>query len=201
MKLGDIFATKFHTAILSVALLVVGGFAPRPVTAQIGTKVADFLLRDTSGRQHSPSGHSGKILVLEFWSFKCPVSLAYNDRVAALQDKYRSRGVVVLAVAANENESPAEIARNADNLKVPFPILLDRDGRVATQLQATHTPSVFILDGNGILRYRGAVDNNRQVGRPGRRAFVEDALDALLAGRPVDQPITKEFGCRIKRTP
>jgi peroxiredoxin len=170
-----------------------------PLHGQLGSKMKDLSLPDTSGKEHTLAAYAGKIVVLEFWSFKCPVSLAYNERIAALQSKYGSRGVVVLAVASNKNESPAEIARNAANLNLPFPVLLDSDGLIAARLRATHTPSLFIVDREGILRYRGAIDNNRRPGEAGRKAFAEQALDALVADRPVPQSQTKEFGCRIRR--
>jgi peroxiredoxin len=158
----------------------------------------DLRLSDTAGKEHSLADYAGKIVLLEFWSFKCPVSLAYNDRIADLQSKYGDQGLVVLALASNKNESPAEVTRNAANLKLPFPVLLDHDGLIAARLGATHTPSVFIVDRQGVLRYRGAIDNNLRSGEPGRKAFAEEALDALMANRPIAQPQTKEFGCRIR---
>jgi peroxiredoxin len=184
---------------LGTLLLLATVLSSPPLFGQLGSKMMDLSLRDTSGKEHSLSDYAGKIVLLEFWSFKCPVSLAYNERIAALQAKYSGRGLVVLAVASNKNESPAEIARNASNLNLPFPVLLDRDGRIASRLGATHTPSIFILDREGILRYRGAIDNNRRPGEAGRKAFAEQALDALSAGIPVPQSRTEEFGCRIKR--
>jgi peroxiredoxin len=167
--------------------------------AQIGAKVAGFRLTDAGGTVHTLEEYTGKIVVLEFWSFKCPVSLAYDERVAALQAKYRNRGVVVLAVASNKNESPVEVRRNAENLNLPFPVLLDPDGALAERLGATHTPSVVILDSSGTLRYRGAIDNNKRTDEHGRIPYAEEALDALLAGRPLPQTETNTFGCTIKR--
>ena len=172
---------------------------PLSASAQIGTKAAGFSLADTEDRVHTLEEYSGKILVLEFWSFKCPVGLAYNERLATLQSKYRGRGVVFLAIASNKNESPIEVKRNRENLKLAFPVLLDRDGTVADRLGATHTPSIVILDGAGMLRYRGAIDNNKHDGEKGRIPYAEGALDALLAGRPVPQAETEVFGCSIRR--
>ena len=174
---------------------------PLVEAAQIGQKVPDFRLPDASGRMHSLETYlgSGKVVVVAFWSFKCSTSLTSNEKLAALQEKYRNRGVVVLAVASNANESAAEIQKNAANLNLPFTILVDKDGALAERLEATHTPHLFIIDGDGVLRYRGALDNNKQPGEGGRIAYAEDALDAILAGRPVPQPETKTFGCSIKR--
>ena len=168
---------------------------------EIGQKVGEFQLADASGKTHSLESYlsSGKVVVLCFWSFKCPVSLAYNRRLAALQEKYRSRGVAVLGVASNANESPAEIERNAANLNLPFPVLIDKDGVVADRLGATHTPQIFVIDRSAVLRYRGALDNNREAGESGRATYAEDTLEAVLSGRSVTQPETKAFGCSLKR--
>jgi peroxiredoxin len=144
-------------------------------------------LTDTSGKVHNLSDYSGKTVVLAFWSFKCPVSLAYDERLAALQGRYGARGVIVLGVASNSNESAAEIRRNAANLNIGFPILLDEGATLADRLGATHTPSVFILDGKGVVRYKGGVTQG------------EEALDAIVAGRAVNTPETRPSGCTIRR--
>ena len=185
----------------AATILLVAPFLLAPLVAgvQIGAKLAGFRLTDTAGKTHDLGDYAGKAVVLEFWSFKCPVSLAYDERMAALYSKYRSQGVSFLAVASNKNESPVEIRRNVENLKLSFPVLLDQDGVLADRLGATHTPSVFILDGSGVLRYRGAVDNNKHAGERGRVAHVEDALNAILGDQPVPEGETKVFGCGIRR--
>ena len=190
-----IFRRLSATLMIFSAVTLLHGFAG----AQLGEKVAGFRLVDTADKTHTMSEYAGKILILEFWSFKCPVAQVYNDRVKALQSKYAPRGVVLLAVASNRNESPLEVRRNAENLSLPFPVLLDQDGVLADRVGVSQTPSVVILDGAGILRYRGAIDNNRRVTEPGRIAYVEEAVDALLAGRPVARAETPVSGCAIRR--
>jgi peroxiredoxin len=191
-------------AVFSIAgCLLLGSAAllpaePLPVE-QVGSKIAAAQLEDSAGRTRSTSEYAGKILVLVFWSFKCPVSLGYDARVAALEQVYRDRGVVVLGVDSNSNETPAEVQRNVENLKLRFPVLYDRDGALAERLGATHTPSVYILDGSSVLRYRGALDNNKQPGEAGRVAYAEEAISDLVAGRAPARPETREFGCTLKR--
>jgi len=195
--MAKVAAVQRFTAVwLAVAALAL---LPLPASAQIGTRAPGFSVTDTDDKVHTLEEYAGKILVLEFWSFKCPVALAYNERLAALQSKYRDRGVAFLAIASNKNESPIEVRRNRENLKLAFPVLLDRDGAMADRLGATHTPSIVILDGAGMLRYRGAIDNNKHEGEKGRIPYAEEALDALLAGRPVPHPETEVFGCSIRR--
>ena len=173
-----------------------------PLTSQateIGEKISSLSMPDSSGKLHSLADYRGKILVFAFWSFKCPVSLAYNERLMALQKKYQARGVVLLGIASNANESAEEIRRNASNLKISFPLLLDSDGSFAERIGANHTPSMLILDPDGVLRYRGAPDNNKIPGMSDRMAYAEEALEALLSGRPLQTPETKEFGCTIQK--
>ena len=182
------------SAILLCALLAVPA-----VSADIGDRVGDFRLTDVNGTSHALAGYSGKVVVLAFWSFKCPVALAYTDRLRSLQEKYAGRGVVILAIDSSANESVAEVKRNASNLGLSLPVLMDPDGAVAERLGATHTPQVFVLDHGGVVRYQGAIDNNKHPGDGGRVAHVEEALDALLAGGAVQIPETAPFGCTIRR--
>jgi len=155
---------------------------------------------DDDRQTHSLEDYAGKIVVLEFWSFKCPPVAAYDDRMIALEGKYRNRGVVILAVDSNKNEPADEVRLNRVYRKLPFPVLMDKEGTLAESLDATLTPSVVILDGKGIIRYRGAIDNNKRAGEHGRTAYAEDALDALLSGQPVSQAEVKmSGGCTIKR--
>jgi peroxiredoxin len=169
------------------------------VPIQIGTSVGKVQLQDVTGNIYSLQSYSGKIVILFFWSFKCPVSLAYGNRMEALQEKYGNRGVAVLAVASGANETPQEIRANTRYLNITVPVLLDAEGELAEKFGATHTPSVFLLDRKTVLRYRGAPDNNKSPEDKGRAAYIDEAIDALLDGRPVSVPETKPFGCNINR--
>jgi peroxiredoxin len=176
------------------------GIYAQPIQiAEIGSRVESFQLADVSGAGRTLQSYSGRTVVLVFWSFKCPVSLAYQERMEMLQDQYRGKGVTVLGISSGSNEAAADIQANILNLKFKIPVLLDSDGIAAEKLGATHTPSVFILDGSSVLRYRGSIDNNKRVGDKTRIAYAEDAISAILAGQPVSIPETRVFGCSIKR--
>lgn len=169
------------------------------IAAEIGSRVKDFQLNDSSGQSHSLQDYSQKVVVLAFWSFKCPVALTYGERINALKDQYGAHGVIVLGVASDAGESAAAIQRNASNVNLQFPILLDPDGVVADELAATRTPSIYVIDGAGILRYRGAFDNNKKPGDRGRISYAEDAVQQVLSGRQVMVPKTSASGCSIRR--
>jgi peroxiredoxin len=198
---ADVVVRAARLARRRAALLILTAIALHPCLAgaQIGEKAAGSHLTDSEGKLHALEDYEGKIVVLEFWSFKCPVSLAYDDRVAALLSRYGNRDVIVLGIASNKDESAVEVKRNAENLHLPFPVLMDPDGSVADRLGATHTPSIAILDGTGVLRYRGAIDNNKRDDERGRIPYAAEALEALLSGQPLPMAETKVFGCSIKR--
>ena len=82
----------------------------------------------------------------------------------------------------------------------PFPYLKDGDSTIARAYGARVTPHVFVVDGSGVVRYRGYVDDSA---KPEQRQHtgLTDALDALLAGRAVPQTATRAFGCTIKFKP
>jgi peroxiredoxin len=181
--------------ILCIAAL----FVPSIVAAEIGSRIGSFHLTDVFGTVRSSHLFSGKAIVLVFWSFKCPVSLAYNDRMEEFQKKYKDKGVLIFGVAASSNESPEEIRANLKNLNLTVPVLLDAGGVLAEKLEATHTPEVFVLDGTMVLRYKGAWDNNKRVGESGRIAYVENTTEAILAKQTLVQAETKPFGCGIRR--
>src|SRR5687767_7771004 len=105
MKLIKALSERF-VAVCALALIL-----PSLVQTQVGGKVSDFRLTDATGVEHSLQQYlsSGQTVVLQFWSFKCPISLGYDERLDALQRKYQNRGVKVLAIASNGNETPAEI--------------------------------------------------------------------------------------------
>ncbi len=181
-------------------ILALTGFSLNGLCAQAGKKASPFRLKDDDGRTHSLEDFAGKILVLEFWSFKCPPAAAYDERMTALEGKYRGRGVVIIAVDSNKNEPADEVRLNRANRKLPFPVLMDQDGTLAESLGAKLTPSLVILDATGTIRYRGAIDNNKHAGERGRIAYAEDAIDALLSGQSVPLAEVKmSGGCSIKR--
>ncbi len=165
----------------------------------IGTKLENFQLPDSSGKVRSLNDYRGKIVILCFWSFKCPVSLTYDRRLGKLQQQYSGKGVVVLGIDSNSDETAEAVQKNAAGLGLSYPILLDSQGTLADRLGATHNPSVFILDRDFVVRYEGMLDNGKRPGEKGREAYVEQALDSILAGRTVPVEVTKGGGCSIKR--
>lgn len=167
--------------------------------AEIGSKIGNFQIADSSGESWSLRSYSGKTVVLLFWSYKCPVSLSYDSRFEELRKKYVPKGAVIIGIDSNSNESPEEIRENLENRKMNLQVLSDPEGNAAEKLGASHSPCIFIIDGDSVLRYKGALDNNRKPGEAGRTAFAEDALEAVLQGQEVKVTETNPVGCRIKQ--
>jgi peroxiredoxin len=176
----------------AAALLLVAG----PVFAlEIGDTVPSFAGKTVQGSTFSlaeaQKGHQAVVVV--FRSTLCPYSNSYNELLKSMTTEYGRKGVLFLAVHSDRWETDDDIRAHAAKFGYVFPVIRDPDGRVATLLNARRTPEVFLMDGDGKLRYHGRIA--AKIGTPDLR----NAIDALLAGRPINPAETKAFGCSIDR--
>ncbi|MEM1304039.1 MAG: redoxin domain-containing protein, partial [Planctomycetota bacterium] len=144
----------------------------------------------------------GKIAVVTVLGVECPLAKLYAKRLKDLADGYAGRGVVFVAVDANRQDSLTEVAAFKRRYELDFPILKDNEAALVDWLGAERTPEAFVLDATGGVRYRGRIDDQYGVGYvrdDAEQHFVRDALEALLAGRPVSTPETDAVGCVIGR--
>ncbi len=166
----------------------------------INSTIADFTLPDASGKQQSLATLRGaKGTALIFISTQCPVSNAYNERMEKLAQDYRAKGINVIGINSNKTEPPDVIRAHAAEKNLTFTILKDAGGKIATMLGAERTPEVYLLDASNRLVYHGRIDN-AQNPQMIQSNDLRDAIDAVLAGRPVARAQTKAFGCTIKRS-
>lgn len=190
--------SKKLLALLPFALLS-AGLAPGE-----DKPVGDFRLTDPrDGAVISLDGLKDKqAVVVVFVGTECPINNAYLPTLAALHQEYSSRGVQFLAVNSNLQDTPARVAEHARKGDIPFPVLKDPGSAVADLFGARRTPEVFLLDAKHIVRYRGRIDDQFGIGfrrpQPTRRDLAE-ALDEVLAGKPVTVPETRVAGCVIAR--
>src|SRR5262249_55004232 len=143
-----------------------------------------------------------KAVVLVFTGAKCPVSDVYAPRLVELAKKYELQGVVFLAINSNAHESAEDVAKHAKELGIAFPVLKDSKGLVADLALAERAPEPILVDGRATIRYRGAIDDQYVVGKrkPNpEKNYLADALDAVLANKPVDVAATEVSGCPIER--
>ncbi len=184
---------------IAVNVTVPNAVGASPSNGAIGSTVADFKLPDADGKEHALSSLKGKHgVVLIFVSTGCPVSNAYNERMEKLAQEYKARGVAVVGINANAAETLDAIKQHSAQQKFSFPVLKDKGNVVADQLDAKVTPEAYFLDASMKLVYRGRIDNSRN-GDSISATELRDAIEAVLAGKPVEKAEALAFGCSIKR--
>ena len=200
-------------SVLSLALTGALGAAAVNVTsdvdqeALVGKKAPDFTLTDLEGKEHKLSDYTaaGKTVVLEWFNPSCPFVVKHYennaDTMDALHKEFKDRDVVWLAINSGKDGHPtADRAMNLAAHKkwdMQHPILMDASGKVGSAYGAVTTPNMYIVDTDGMLRYAGAIDNDRRRGI-GSTNFVRDALTAVLAGETVKTSFEKPYGCSVK---
>jgi thiol-disulfide isomerase/thioredoxin len=169
----------------------------------IGATASGFtLVNSVDGKSYSFKPGDGKVSVLVFTCNQCPYAKAFQQRLNDIASEYASKGVAFYAINPNDDQKFAE--ETLDNMKAraiaqkyPFPYLKDADSSVARAYGARVTPHVFVVDGKGVLRYRGYIDDSAKPEQRSKTGLT-NALDALLANQPVTETVTREFGCTIK---
>lgn len=168
-------------------------------TVALGAVVADFTLPDPDGHEHTLASLKGsKGTVIIFMATQCPVSNAYNERMQKLYADYNARGVNVVGINSNVRELAAEVKQHAAEKGLKFTILKDTGNQIADRFDAQYTPEAYLLDASGKLVYHGRIDNSRS-GDSITSTDLRDAVESVLAGKPVEKPEVKGFGCTIKR--
>jgi peroxiredoxin len=174
-----------------------------PIDRGVGQGVANFTLRDTTGKEMQLYAYEGKkAVVIVFIGVGCPVSDLYLPRLAEMARKYEKSGVAFLAIDSNSGEEAAKVAEHAKKHGVTFPVLMDPRNVVADALLARRTCEAMVIDGRAVLRYRGAIDDQyTQKARKNHaeKNYLVDALDAVVAGKKVDATATVVAGCPIER--
>ncbi|MCA1595639.1 MAG: redoxin domain-containing protein, partial [Chloroflexi bacterium] len=154
---------------------------------------------DLGGQSHDLARiGSGKAAVFLFIATECPVTNLYTPRILDLWKSYRDRGVPFYLVDSNPVDTAAVLRKYVIDRGFPFPVLKDSGTVLADWLGAYATPEAIVVDGAGMVRYRGGIDDNRDRSKVIRQNLRE-ALDDVLAGSPVARPRTVPFGCRIFR--
>ena len=192
-------ALSLGCAALSYNNVKAEGAEDSPGAGTVGSVVADFKLPDVDGKEHSLSSLKGKNgTVLIFVSVQCPVSNAYNERMEKLAQDYKARGINLIGVNANSTESASEAKAHASSNNLTFLILKDKDNKLADRLGAERTPEAYVLDAGNKIVYRGRIDNARNASSVSA-SELRDAMDAMLAGKPIVKSSVPAFGCSIKR--
>lgn len=164
---------------------------------QLQQPAPDFELSDLNGSLHKLRDYLGRIIIINFWSAECP----HSDRTDRLMPELLAQwgdDVMVLPIASNRNES-IQTVEAASKTRHISTVLMDVDQAVADLYEAISTPHVFVIDPQGILRYRGAVDDVKFRQPKATRFYLQEVMEALLEDRSPDLEETPAYGCAIVR--
>lgn len=175
----------------------------------VGQPAPDFTLKDLDGKPVKLSDYRGKLVVLEWFNPGCPFVKASHTRGTLVETPAReaAKGVVWLAVNSaapgKQGYGPEASRAGVQQFRMSYPVLLDESGQVGRTYGATNTPGMMVIDKDGKLAYRGAIDNSPDGERESPQGgvlvdYVSAAIDDLAAGRPVAHPETKQYGCSVK---
>jgi len=162
----------------------------------------DFSLKDATGKTHTAAEFGReKATVLLFVATDCPNSNTYQPIVAHLYREYSPRGVAFFNVYSDPAENASTVGKHDADFEVPFRALLDPRQTLARETGARSTPEVVVLGRDGQQLYRGRIDNRFvEFGKTRYQPTendLQEALDAILQGKPVPHPVTKTLGCAI----
>ncbi len=184
-----------------------------PKTLEIGAKAPDFNLKGIDGKMYSLTDfNKASVLVIIFSCNHCPTAQAYEDRIIAVASDYKPKGVDLIIISPNSvkalnyselgysdmGDSFEEMKLRAANKKYNFPYLYDgEEQEAALAYGPVATPHCFVFNRDRILCYTGRIDGSEKPGT-GKGEDIRNAIDAVLTGKPVTNPVTKVFGCSIK---
>ncbi len=179
----------------------------------IGSPLPDFNLPGVDGKMHSQDEYkNAKILAIVFESNHCPVSIAYEGRIRQLYEDYKDKGVQLIAINPNNasairlnelgytdsTDDMADMKIRAKLRHIDWPYLYDGETQAfAAKLGAVATPHIFIFDQDRKLRYEGRIDDSTAIAKV-KEQDARNAIEALLAGKPVPVASTHAFGCSTK---
>jgi len=192
--------------LLALGLVVLVAASPVKNGYEVGDTATDFKLKNVDGKMVSLADYKdAKGFIVIFDCNTCPYSKAYNDRILGLSKKY-AKDFPLLAINANSPEESSgdsfeDMVKYAKKKGYDFPYLVDETQEIAKTYGATNTPHVFVLQkSQNTLKvaYIGTIDDNARNASSVTKRYVEDAVDALLASKPVATSKTKAIGCGIK---
>ena len=192
---------RLAKSLILAAALVAACRVTTAASPEIGAAAPAFQLTTLDGKTVSlaDAAKDHKAVVVIFIATKCPYSNAYNVRMRDLAASYAKQGVMFLGINSNNTEPEAEVRSHAKEHGLVFPIAKDPGNKVADMYDAKRTPEVFVVTPDGKLKYHGRIDDNSEDAAKVTSPDLKNALDSLLAGKPLEKAETKAFGCTIKR--
>lgn len=165
--------------------------APPAEAALVDRDGTSTPLRDLAAR--SP------YTVLVFFTAECPVQKAHDARLRELVQSYGARGVAFVGVVSEVSADMAAERAEAERRGLTFPVVEDRGARLADALGVEYSTHAVLVDREGRVLYSGGQDSDRTSLSPEPRAYLRDALEDVLAGRPVARARTEALGCPLRK--
>ena len=199
---------KIKITLLVVATIIFTSFTLVNTGYEVGDYATDFKLKNVDGNTVSLADYEdAKGFIVTFTCNHCPYSKMYEDRIIALDKKFKDKGFPVIAINPNNPAvSPGDdfegMQERAKNKGFTFPYLFDDGQTIYPQYGATKTPHIFILnkDKKGLrVAYIGAIDNNARDAASVTENYVSNAVNELLEGKEVSKTSTRAIGCSIKK--
>ncbi|MCZ7592654.1 MAG: redoxin domain-containing protein [Kiritimatiellae bacterium] len=196
--------------LLTITLIALT-FSALPTYAEValGAQAPDFTLTDINGAQHTLSDYRGKLVILEWVSHGCPfVKNQYaTDNMQSLQRDATGKGIIWLSICSSAEGKQGYLTAeewprvNAEKRSAATAVLLDEDGTVGHLYHAKTTPHMYIINEDGTLLYQGGIDSipsTRPEDLARAKNYVRAALDDIEAGRPVQIPEARPYGCAVR---
>lgn len=180
---------------VAAAVLAVGSFV-NAAEVEIGSKAPTFAgIPGADGKSYGlDSFKEAKVVVVVFTCNSCPVALDYEDRIIEFTKQYKDKGVAVIAVNQKSSEDIEAVKKRAEEKGFNFPYCYDKSQDAARAFGARVTPHFFVLDKDRTIQYMGAFDDSA---KEPKTHYVNDAVDALLAGKKPEKSETDAIGCGI----
>jgi peroxiredoxin len=196
-----------RTSLATMAFLATTAIAI--AAPEIGKPAPAFTAVDSNGKTHALGDFKGKTVILEWTNDGCPyVKKHYNaGNMQKIQKDLTAEGAVWLSVISSAPGKQGHVdGKGANDLTksrnaAPTAVLLDPKGTIGRAYEAQTTPHMYVIDGVGVLRYMGAIDDKPSTDVatiPGARNYVREAVAAVKAGKPVEVAATDPYGCSVK---
>ncbi len=199
--------TIFTTALIAFFIINTAFIDDIKTGYVVGDTAIDFKLKNTDGKFVSLADYKdAKGYIVVFTCNHCPFSQAYEQRIIDLHKKYAPKGFPVVAINPNDKDRSPEdsytkMQERAKDKKYPFAYVYDETQEIAKTYGATRTPHVYVLqrkNNTNTVAYIGAIDDNSEDPKAVTTNYLANAIDALLANKPVELSSTKAIGCTIK---
>jgi peroxiredoxin len=194
----------FHYIVI-VFVLVSVAITTSSYNSNVDSVIPDFSLRNVDGKIVSTTDYkNAKGFIVIFTCNHCPFAKLYTKRMNELSSKYSALNVPLIAINSMdsiiyEDESYSKMKAKSIKDSFQFPYLQDASQTVGKEFGAEHTPTAYVIwkdENQWKIKYKGAIDDNGE--NPSKaNPFIGNAVDELLNNKPVTNPITESFGCRI----